>query len=60
MIPWVDATELQIRDRLNRLIMETVAVRTSTRPRAGSEQRLLGDRPGPEVARELDMTPNVV
>jgi RNA polymerase sigma factor (sigma-70 family) len=40
--------------------METVRARTSTQAWACFEQRLLRDRPGAEIARELGITANVV
>jgi len=40
--------------------LETVRARTSARAWTCFEQRLLRDRPGAEIARELDITANVV
>ncbi len=40
--------------------METVRARTSTRVWACFEQRLLRDRPGAEIARDLDLDSNAV
>jgi RNA polymerase sigma-70 factor (ECF subfamily) len=48
------------RTKILKHAMETVRARTSTRAWACFEQRLLRDRPGAEIARELGMTPNVV
>ena len=48
------------RTKILKHAMETVRARTSTRAWACFEQRLLRDRPGAEIARELDITPNVV
>jgi RNA polymerase sigma-70 factor (ECF subfamily) len=48
------------RAKILKRALETVRARTSARVWACFEQRLLRDRPGAEIARELDITPNTV
>jgi RNA polymerase sigma factor (sigma-70 family) len=48
------------RTKILKHALETVRVRTSTRTWACFEQRILRDRPGAEIAKELDITANVV
>jgi RNA polymerase sigma factor (sigma-70 family) len=48
------------RTKILKHALETVRARTSARAWACFEQRLLRNRPGAEIARELGITPNVV
>jgi len=48
------------RTKILKHAMETVRLRTSTQAWACFEQRLLRDRPGAEIARDLNLEPNLV
>ena len=48
------------REKILEHAMETVRARSSTRVWACFEQRLLRDRPGAEIARDLGLEPNAV